>query len=526
MLKMRNHKQKLLLAIAVLVFPFMAIGQKTNYYIKDATVKDQQISDSQLPIMGTNIGVYYEESWLMNFEVQKRLHDLKPGIIRMPGGSWSNELYWNGNRVRLEKESYIDKQTWDSTIKVGGNPIAVGFDTSRYHNGLWDVDYKGYAPGFRIKNNEHELSDYHGFTDVLFLHKYIQSYGCETMVTVNMGTGTPKMAAEWVKWTKQRANYARQPFDVKYWELGNELDGDWEVGHFLPDGSAMTAAEYIRRYKIFTKAMKAADPSIKVGGSVASSMELVFIEELIADTACPIDFISFHAYPSHDNDTDFVKMANEAAKVNQAVRRIKDWISIYRPAQSNSIEIALTEWNIKVKEDITTVDIRNALWSAVMIGEMAKAGVDIAIQWDLFSTTPTGGHGMFNPLDSTMTPRSQYWASYMWSNYMQNHMVATDLNAPDYVRAYITQGKGGYAIMLINGSPKENVSICLDAEFMAKKQQANKVTFSEKQYKINPKTLIPTRSEKPEEERVMLKKGGCVELAPQSITIFQIPQKI
>jgi len=518
-----NYKSFIIFVSIVFLLPSMAISQKTNYSLK-ITYNNIDKESNRVPMMGTNIGIYYKESWLMNFELQKRVHALKPGIIRMPGGSWSNELYWNGNMVRLEKESYIEKQIWDSTIKAGGNPMLVAFDTSRYHNGLWDVDYSGYAPGFRIKNNEHELSDYHGFTDVLFLHKYIQSYGSETMVTVNMGTGTPKMAAEWVKWTKNRANYALQPFDVKYWELGNELDGDWEVGHFLPDGSAMNAEEYIRRYKNFTKAMKAADPSIKVGGSVASSMELVFIEELIADTACPIDFISFHAYPSNDNDTDFVKMVNEAAKVNQAVSRINEWIAKYRQAQIAKIEIAVTEWNIKVKEDITTVDIRNALWSAVMIGEMSKAGVDIAIQWDLFSTTATGGHGLFNPEDPKMKPRSQYWANYLWSNYMGNTMIESSLNAPDFVRSYTTQCKGGYAIMLINGSAKESVSICLDAEFMAKKQRVNKIVFSEKQYKINSKTLIPIRSKKPSEEKVLLKKGACIELAPESITVIQIPK--
>jgi alpha-L-arabinofuranosidase len=444
----------------------------------------------------------------------------------MPGGSWSNELYWNGNKVRLSEENYIEKQVWDSTIKAGGNPVVVGFDTARFRNGSWDVDYSGYAPGFRIGDTAHHLSDFHGFTDVLFLHKYIQSYGAETMVTVNMGTGSPQMAAEWVKWTRERKNYARRPFDVRYWELGNELDGDWELGHFLPDGSKMNSKEYIRRYKLFTKAMKAAGPDIKVGGSVASSMELVFIEDLIKDTACMIDFISFHAYPSNNDDTDFVSMVQRAEQVNDAVARIKSWIHTYRPGQANKIEIAVTEWNIKVREDITTVDIRNALWSAVMIGEMAKAGVDIAIQWDMFSTTPTGGHGLFNPDDPAMQPRSQYWAMYLWSRYMGHNLLKTDLEAPDGVRTYVSMENGTTAIMLINGSSGEAAEIKLNMELLRKKQWGMKISFSKEQYRLNKETLIPELSTKPLETKIKLKKGQSLKLPPQSITIIRFKSKI
>jgi hypothetical protein len=511
--------------VVLMLLPFLLQAQQKEYSLF-YNIDSAAVRFDKSMLLGTNVGVYYEESWLMNFKLQERLHALNPGIMRMPGGSWSNELYWNGNKVRLSEENYIEKQVWDSTIKAGGNPLFTGFDTSRYLDARWDVDYSGYAPGFRIADTAHHLSDYHGFTDVLFLHKYIQSFGAQTMVTVNMGTGSPRMAAEWVKWTRQRKNYAREPFDVKYWELGNELDGDWELGHFLPDGSKMNSEEYIRRYKLFTKAMKAVDPHIKVGGSVASSMELAFIEDLIKDTACMIDFISFHAYPAHNDDTDFVSMVKQAEKVNNAVARIKSWIKMYRPAQLNSIEVAVTEWNIKVREDITTVDMRNALWSVVMIGEMAKAGVDIAIQWDLFSTTPTGGHGLFNPDDPEVHPRSQYWAMYLWSKYMGQNLLNLNLDAPDYVRAYVTMDKGITSIMLINGSPEETVEIKLNTEQLRKRRLVTKISFSKDQYRLNTKTLIPELSTKPAEMQIKLKKCHSLGLLPQSITIIQIPSTL
>ena len=498
---------------------FFASCQTSQYFVQTQPKKVIATYNKSL-LLGTNAGIYYEESYFMNHRFLDNLRAIHPGIIRMPGGSWSNELYWNGNKVRLSEESYIDEKTWVNTIKKGGNPLLVAFDTSKYKNNLWEVDYAGYAPGFRIKDLDHHLSDFHGFTDVLFLHKFIRSFDAETMVTVNLGTGTVQMAVEWVKWVKDRKDFARAPFRVKYWEMGNELDGDWELGYILPDGSKMNAAKYVHRYKLFAKAMKKEDPSIKVGGSVASSMKLKYIKELIQDTDAPIDFISFHAYPSNNKEIDFVKMLNEAKKVNDAVAQIKNWLALYRPGQKNKIKIAVTEWNIKVKEDITTVNMTNALWSAAMIGEMAKAGVDMAMQWDLFSTTPTGGHGLFNPKDKKMTPRAQYWAMFLWANYMGNQLLKTTHNTPEYIQIYHTIDKKHSAIMLINGSLDKTGTILLELPQNHAKN-GKEITFSAKHYGWDEQNQKPTRSLKPSEKSTKIKSKHRITLPPQTIKIFR-----
>jgi len=508
--------------LLLVILPLVTNAQSLKYTLK---IDNNKVISSynKAMLLGMNAGVFYEESWLMNLTFQDYLQQINPGIMRIPGGTWSNELYWNGNKVRLSEESYIPKKIWDSTMKAGGNPLEVAFDMSRYKDGNWDVDYSGYAPGFRIHDLEHHLSDYPGFTDVLFLHKFIRAFGAQGMVTVNMGTGTVEMAVEWVKWTKQRANYARQPFDVKYWEMGNELDGDWELGHFLPDGSKMTGEEYVRRYKLFATAIKEADPTVKVGGSVASNMWLAFVEDLIRDKDAPIDFISFHTYPSHDTMTNLPEMFDAAAQISGSIDKINNWLTQYRPEQKDSIEIAITEWNIKVKEDITTVDIRNALWSAMMLGEIAKAGVDIAIEWDMFSTTSTGGHGLFNPNDPEMHPRSQYWALYLWSHYMGNRIVGTQLDAPGFLRAYTTTDDKYTSVLIINGSENESVTVELYLPEVKGTVKAQEISFSKEQYVLNTETLIPEKSTKPAEGEIFVKKKTDVTLAPYSMKVIRYP---
>ena len=515
---------KIPINLIMLLISMAGAGQQNNAFIT-AFTDSVETQFNRHMLLGTNAGIYYEETYFLNPDFLQRLKQINPGIIRIPGGSWSNELYWNGNGVRISEESYIDKEIWDSTKTAGGNPIDVAFNKTRYADGAWDVDYSGYAPGFRISDLEHHLSDFHGFTDVLFLHKFISAMEAETMVTVNMGTGTIEMAVEWVKWVKQREKYLRAPFNVKYWEMGNELDGTWELGHFLPDGSEMDAKEYVRRYKLFASAMKEADAGIKVGGSAASSMELKFVEELIRDDEAPIDFISFHAYPSPNDLQGLSNMIMHGSAIHEAVGKIKSWITEYRPGNEHKIEIAVTEWNIKVEEDLSTVDIRNALWSAAMIGEMAKAGVDIAIQWDLFSTTATGGHGLFNPSGMKL-PRSQYWACYLWSHFMGDRLLKTSHEGSQAIRTYVTADESHVSVMLINTSHDENALAGLNIPEVEEAIDGQVVTFSADQYMLYPNSILPSRSTYPETEKITITGKEKIQMAPYTIKIIRYPRTI
>ena len=92
--------------------------------------------------------------------------------------------------------------------------------------------------------------------------------GATPQLTVNAGDGTPQEAAEWVrycnapaandKWGRMRAaNGATKPFDVKIWEVGNELYGGWQIGH-------AEAQDNANRFVKFRDAMLAADPTLRL----------------------------------------------------------------------------------------------------------------------------------------------------------------------------------------------------------------------------------------------------------------------
>ena len=449
-------------------------------------------------LTSTNVSLWSRHPIIENKSFQEAIRQWAPASIRIPGGSWSNEYYWNGNGVRIGNDHGIEN-----------------FDPSKQRaDGTWDVDYSDYKPGFRLHGEERHLSDYHGDLDVKTQHEWIQSLGTETMVTVNVGSGTPEVAAEWVKWAN-----LKQGYDVCQWEVGNELNGDWELGHRLPDGSSMTGEVYAKIFKDFAEAMHAVDPDIELGGPACSDLALDFVKELIRDGGDAVDFVSLHAYPVGVNTKDSAEKFAAIDDLRDAVARIDGWIEKYQPARADEIEIGVTEWNIKVNEDRDTAELISALWSALWVGTMFEEGIDFANQWDLTTYTSEGGHSAFNIDESNMTvkPKAQYWALWMWSNLMGDQLLASSLKGDDKVKSFVTRSDKGIQIMLVNTAEDDEVSVKLKGLDI---NDAILHTYSSSEYFWDPHAKRPLWSLPPSKQ---LHRGNQITLPEFSVSILEVP---
>ncbi|MCL5946951.1 MAG: hypothetical protein M1298_02890, partial [Chloroflexi bacterium] len=97
--------------------------------------------------------------------------------------------------------------------------------------------------------------------------QYCRTLGTEPYICVNLGTGTQDEAQSWVEycngtgntyWTNLRREHGYpEPFNVKYWGLGNEMYGGWQIG-------ALDATDYVKKAREFAKAMLWTDPSIQL----------------------------------------------------------------------------------------------------------------------------------------------------------------------------------------------------------------------------------------------------------------------
>ena len=109
-----------------------------------------------------------------------------------------------------------------------------------------------------------QIWEYHDVGTDEFV-EFCRLIGSEPVLTINMGTGSAKEAAEWVEYcngdsnTKfgalRAANGHPEPYNIKTWFVGNEQFGNWQDGH-------VDAETYARRYLAFSKAMLAVDPDL------------------------------------------------------------------------------------------------------------------------------------------------------------------------------------------------------------------------------------------------------------------------
>jgi alpha-N-arabinofuranosidase len=141
--------------------------------------------------------------------------------------------------------------------------------------------------------------------------RYAERLGAEPYICINLGLGTIDDARHWVEYTnsdqktywadQRRKNGREKPWNVKYWALGNEIDGPWQLGH-------KNAEEYSKMALEAAKAMRAVDPSIKLVASGSSNYGpnadwIGWNRTVLQTLRSRIDYIAIHSYiANREND--------------------------------------------------------------------------------------------------------------------------------------------------------------------------------------------------------------------------------
>ena len=461
-------------------------------------------------LIGTNMALWDYPTRYYTKETLSLLKEWHPGMIRIPGGSWSDEYFWNGNGVMVWKKNYLE----------GGFEFLKEIDEAKLKNGKWGIDYSAYAPGFRV-NKDLTANAFHGNFDIKRMHDYIDKIiGTHALVTVNVGTGTPEMAAEWVRWANKKEKYY-----VKYWELGNELEGRWETGHFLPDGTEMTGKIYAERFAKFAKAMKKVDPTVKIGGAAGGEAHGGFYTDMLKYAGKYVDFVSFHHYPEKQSLCTDSELFGYIDDLDDIVKHYRSEIRRYQPQRADKIELGITEWNSKLAEDRQTGDMTSGLWNCLFVGEMMKTGVSFANQWDLFTQKEKGGHCALHFTGSRVVPKSQYWAFWLWRNCMGDDLLHSSVKGNALVRVIATQDKGEPAIMIVNLSRENKACVKLDIQGFTPGGTARTWLFSHSSYLWNYLESRPQWSRPPVESIVKYNKDTVFELPAFSARVVKLLPK-
>ncbi|MDI7274599.1 MAG: alpha-L-arabinofuranosidase C-terminal domain-containing protein, partial [Anaerolineae bacterium] len=204
-------------------------------------------------------------------DVIRFLREARLPILRWPGGNFSSGYHWRDGIGPVDSRPTRDNPAWEG------------------------LEYNLFG------------------TDEFIA--FCRAVGCQPLICVNGGDGTPEEAAAWVQYCNgppdtpmgrlRAQNGHPEPYRVHYWEIGNELGGRWQVTWTTPRG-------YADRYRRCAAAMRAADPTIRLlaCGSMDGEATDEWNERLIEEAGAKLEVLTDHLLTGGlvDQDTDPVEL--------------------------------------------------------------------------------------------------------------------------------------------------------------------------------------------------------------------------
>ncbi|MFC7303769.1 alpha-N-arabinofuranosidase [Streptomyces monticola] len=261
--------------------------------------------------------------------------------IHEPGHPTADESGLRGDVLGLVRELGV------TTVRYPGGNFVSGY---KWEDSVGPVDERPRRLDLAWRSTESNrfgLSEY-----VAFLRKLGPQ--AEPMMAVNLGTRGVAEALELQEYANHPSGTAlsdlraahgdKEPFGIKLWCLGNEMDGPWQTGH-------KTAEEYGRVAAETARAMRQIDPSVQLVacGSSSQAMDTFGSWEatVLAEAYDLVDYVSLHAYYEElDGDRDsFLASAVDMESFIENVIATCDHVGA-RLKSKKRINLSFDEWNV------------------------------------------------------------------------------------------------------------------------------------------------------------------------------------
>jgi alpha-N-arabinofuranosidase len=240
-----------------------------------------------------------------------------------------NILGWRTDVVTLLKELNSPVYRWP-----GGNFVS-GYD---WKDGIGDPDRRPPRKNPAWKGIEHNDVGIHEFMDLC------REINTEAFIAVNTGLGGAASAAEEIEYVNGSAetpmgqvraqNGHPKPYGVKWWAIGNEMYGDWQLGH-------MSLEEYVQKHNRVVDAMRNVDPDMQAIGVGAAGP---WSEQMLNTCADHMNLISEHLY-SQDKDDVVEHTGQIAVSIRSIAKLHREYLKNISGLAGKDIRIALDEWN-------------------------------------------------------------------------------------------------------------------------------------------------------------------------------------
>ena len=287
--------------------------------------------------------------------------------------------------------------------------------------------------------------------------KVIEANGTQAYVTVNYGSGTPEQAAAWVAyyngsasntqtigvdsksrdwktvgyWASLRGtaplstddgyNHLRishpTPFNIRYWEVGNECYGTWEYDLHGVAGSGLSGVKYdpytyAQAFNDFQAKMRAVDSSVRVGAVAVSTEDDWGVKTHPATSASdntqhtgwtPVmlatmkslsiapDFLIYHYYAQNEKNESDPVLLQKGFEIRRDAADLRKRLNDYLGAPAaNGVELVMTELNsVSTNPGKQTSNLVNGLFFAEAYATAAHTEYNSVLWWDLHNGAET-----------------------------------------------------------------------------------------------------------------------------------------
>jgi alpha-N-arabinofuranosidase len=301
------------------------------------------------------------------------------GGIYEPGHPTADPLGLRGDVLDLVRELGV------SVVRYPGGNFVSGY---RWEDGIGPAGDRPRRLDLAWKTVE---SNAFGLDEFM---TWAKTAGVEPMMAVNLGTRGVQEALDVLEYTNhpggtelsdlRRKNGAADPYDVKLWCLGNELDGPWQVGHKSADDYGRLAAETGR-------AMKRLDPSISLVACGSSNRGMPTFgawEATVLEHAYEqVDYISAHTYydPSDGDRASILASAVDMDAFITEVVATADHVAA-KQRQTRKLKVSFDEWNVWYQSRLQADLDRRGWVEAPALIEDDFTAVDAVVVGDLLVT--------------------------------------------------------------------------------------------------------------------------------------------
>lgn len=407
-----------------------SITPKTlNASSSPAATVNVNISTLVSPVLPTQFGV---NTNFRDGSDQRSRDSLYDGIItamRFPAGSGSNTYFWDGN-IPAQMNNYYDN--------TGAVKSVSGI------NGM-NSNYMTPDIFIQFKN------DING-QPIVVVNYFYARYG---ITSAGTRAARVQQAADYAAGFVRKLNIELGG-KIKYWEIGNECYGQWEVGYNVVNSSIgkVTGKEYGQDFCVFAQAMKAVDPTIKIG-AIVNDTDDGWNGGVLPEVQNTADFLSVHEYFTSVADATASNILAAVSQISGIKSTLNSCITKYTTKNAGYFPFVLSEFNSRGPYNCSMI---NGLFITQILGEVVKNGFGLSTLWVSewsWNSKDLSTHGFLakdDPEQADYTPRQSYIPFYYYSKCFGDYMVSSSSNSNNIKCYASTFSSGESGIVLVNTS--------------------------------------------------------------------------